>query len=92
MSLGTIDYVSIYFKYKTLTPIRDEPTNKTLKMLKLELKANASSLKTNFGGGNYGYLGLVLTNMEYAIIPHMQLFILPNYPALLVISIISTPI
>ena len=33
MALGTIDYVSSYFKYKTLTPIRGEPTNKLLKQL-----------------------------------------------------------
>ena len=28
MTIGTIDYASSYFKYKTPTPIRGEPTHK----------------------------------------------------------------
>ena len=92
MSLGKIDYISLYFKYKTPTLIRSEPTNKILKRLKLELQANASSVETDLGGGNHGYLGLVLTNAEYATISHTQPFIPPNYPAPLVIPATLTPI
>ena len=92
MSTGTIDYASSYFKYKTPTPIRREPTNKALKRLKLELQSNASSVETDLGGGNHGYLGLVLTDEEYVTIPHTQPFIAPNYPLLLVILATSTPI
>ena len=85
MTIGTIDYASSYFKYKTPTPIRGEPTHKSLKRLKLELQANASSVETDLGGRNYGYLGLVLTNEEYALIPNIQPFIASNYPPPLVI-------
>ena len=92
MSTGTIDYASSYFKYKTPTPIRGEPTNKALKRLKLELQSNASSVETDLGGGNHGYLGLVLTDEEYASIPHTQPFIAPNYPPPLAIPATSTPI
>ena len=31
MAPGIIDYTALYFKYKTPTPIRGEPTNKILK-------------------------------------------------------------
>ena len=86
MTIGTIDYASSYFKYKTPTPIRGEPTHKSLKRLKLELQANASSVETDLGGGNHGYLGLVLTDQEYAIIPNTQPFIAPQYPQPLVIT------
>ena len=79
MTLGTIDYASSYFKYKNLTPIRGEPAHKSLKRLKMELQANTSSVETDLGGGNHGYLGLVLTDKEYATIPHTAPFIPPNY-------------
>ena len=62
MNLGTIDYASSYFKCKTPTPIRGIPTHKALKRLKTELQANASSVESDLGGGNHGYLGLVLTD------------------------------
>ena len=92
MALGTIDYASSYFKYKTPTPIRGEPTHKSLKRLKMELQANASSVETDLGGGNHGYLGLVLTDQEYATIPHTAPFIPPNYPPALNIPTDATPI
>ena len=68
-SQGTIDYAAAHFKYKTPTPIRGAPTNKSLKRLLAELRANASSVETELGGGDHGYLGLVLTDVEYATIP-----------------------
>ena len=69
MTLGSIYYASSYFKYKTPTPIQGAPSNKTLKQLKTELRANASSVESKLGGGDHGYLGLVLTDQEYATIP-----------------------
>ena len=44
MALGTIDYVTSYFKYKIPIPIRGELINKALKRLQIELQANASSV------------------------------------------------
>ena len=69
MPTGTVDYTSSYFKYKTPTLIRGEPTNKALKRLKLELQSNASSVETNLEGGNHSYLGLILIDEEYTLIP-----------------------
>ena len=85
MALGAIDYATSYFKYKTPTPIHGMPSNKTLKRLKTKLWANASSVKCNLGGGNHGYLGLVLTDSEYArILPTPTPFFPPNFPEALV--------
>ena len=92
MSVGTVDYQSSYFKYKTPTPIRGVPTYKALKRLKMELQANASSVETDLGGGNHGYLGLVLTDQEYNTIPNTAPFVPPNYPPPLVIPQTATPI
>ena len=58
----------------------------------MELQANASSVETDLGGRNHGYLGLVLTNAEYALIPNTQPFIAPNYPSPLVIPAMATQI
>ena len=87
-----IDYIALYFKYKTPTPIRGKPTNKSLKRLQTELQANASLVETDLGSRNYGYLSLVLTDVEYASIPNTQSFVLLNYPSLLTILITVTPI
>ena len=51
-----------------LTPIVGELTYTTLKTIKDQLKANASSIPTTLGGGNHGYLGLILSPATYATI------------------------
>ena len=84
MTVGAVDYAASYFKYKTPTPIQGTPTNKTLKRLKQELRANASSVESDLGGGDHGYLGLVLTGAEYASISNTP-FDAPRYPAALTI-------
>ena len=92
VSQGSIDYASSYFKYKTPTPIIGVPTNKTLKRLKQELQANASSVESDLGGGDHRYLGLVLTDAEYAQITGTSPFVAPNYPQALNIPANATPI
>ena len=84
MTLGTVDYAASYFKYKTPTTIQGAPTNKTLKRLKQELPENASSVESDLGGGDHGYLGFVLTDAEYATVTSTP-FVLPTYPATLTI-------
>ena len=87
MTSGAVDYAASYFKFKTPTPIIGTPTHKTLKRLKQELRANASSVESNLGGGDHGHLGLVLDDQEYATISTTQ-FVAPTYPTAL--SIPST--
>ena len=87
MTTGNIDYATLYFKYKNPTGINGEPTYKSLKRLKTELRANASSVDTDLGGGDHGYLGLVLSDAEYArITPMPAAFVAPNFPGPLVID------
>ena len=76
---NNVDYANVYFKYKIPTPIHGEPSNKTLKRLKTELRANGSSVDTDLGGGDHGYLGLILSDMEYGRITP-TLFVAPNFP------------
>ena len=62
-----------------VTPLVGEPTYATLKTLKDQLKANAASIPTTLGGGNHGYLGLILSPATYATISPTA-FIEPAYP------------
>ena len=78
----TVDYAT-QFKYKSPTPIRGPPTHKALKRLQTELQANASSIECELGGGDHGYLGLVLDDAEYASVPGTVPFVPPGYPPVL---------
>ena len=82
MTAGAVNYAVSCFKYKSPTPIIRAPTNKTLKRLKQELWANASSVESDLGGRDHGHLGLVLNNPEYASVSAI-LFVSPEYPATL---------
>ena len=92
MATGSVDYATSYFKHKTRTSIRVKPTNKTLKQLKIELQANTSSVEMNLGGGNHGYLGVVLLDVDYVSVPRTQPFVAPNFPRTLMIPPTATPI
>ena len=79
MILGAVDSAASYFKYKTPTPIHGAPTNKPLKWLKADLRANSSSVEADLGGRDYGYPGLVLTDAEYTgMTMHPPRFNAPN--------------
>ena len=83
---GHIDYANVFFRYPTPTPIRGEPNYESIRRLKDELRANASSVECDLGGGNHGYLGLVLTDAEYgAIDGSPPQFVPPTFPPALTI-------
>ena len=83
-STSSVNYKDSYFKHPVLTKIRGEPTYETLHHLKMELKANASSVPTILGGGNHGYLGMILTPTEYHRIAPADPFTRPPNPGALV--------
>ena len=85
MTTSRIDYASTYFPHSTPTPIRGEPDYKSLKKLKNELRANASSVDSDLGGGHHGYLGLVLSEQEYRRICPDTPFDAPEFPGTLTI-------
>ena len=59
---SNINYKDTLFEQAKLTPFRGKPNFKTLNKLQNEIKANAKSVYSNFGGGSHGHLGLVLTD------------------------------
>ena len=95
MNSQHVDYVTTYFPHKNQTKIQGEPSHDDLKRLKMELRADASSVDSDLGGGNHGYLGLVLSDVEYLALPGVgagNTFRAPAYPAALVIPATSTAI
>ena len=74
-----INYKETLFKRDNLTPIRGELTFETFHKLWNEIKSNAKAIYSNIGGVAHGHLGLVLTNVQYALI-YPTPFVYPNHP------------
>lgn len=72
-----IDYVTTYFPHKTPTLVRGEPTYNDIKIIKTELRADASSVESDLGGGDYGYLFFTLSDTEYLLIPGITVIAVP---------------
>ena len=69
------DDIQLRFKYPTLTKVHRHLNFQNLKILKEEIKANATCIHSDLGGGAHGHLGLVLTPAEYAnvsAVPYQQ--------------------
>ena len=83
------DWIATHFEYKELTPIHGRPSYETLKRMFNEVKANATSVPSTLGGGQHGHLGLVLPDIEYALISATA-FVRPAQPANLNIPATAT--
>ena len=74
------DYRSRYFEYKNLTKILGEPNIDSLAKLHKEVKRNAQKVPTTLGGGQNGYLGLVIPQNIYNNIRGSRPFNRPQDP------------
>ncbi len=79
------------FEYPDLTVVHGEPTYDSLTILLNQLKANARSVRTSIGGGQHGYLGLLLSPAQYAIIAPNTPFQYPPHPGPLQIPAYQLP-
>ena len=68
------------FEYPELTKIHGEPDATTLLNMTKELKANAQSQRSSLGGGHYGYLSLVISQVEYMTLPNSAPLLVPIAP------------
>ena len=69
-----------YFQHKVLTRIHGQPVYESLHTMQTELKANASSVPTTLGAGQYGHLGLLLSAVTYAALPDTVPWVSPVNP------------
>ena len=61
MSSVSVEAMLESFPNNPVNKMEGEPTYQALRLLESELIQNASSIMTELGGGNHGYLGLVLS-------------------------------
>ena len=70
-----------HYPYPELTKVPHNPTHKDVKRLQKEVCANAASVTTTLGGGQHGYLGLLMPGNDYVAISHnMAAFNAPDHP------------
>ena len=84
------DDKATYFEYKVLCKIHGQPMVDKLLDLFCQLKRNAQCVSCSLGGGQLGYLGLILSKMAYLKIPHAQEFVGPKHPGPFCLVVEST--
>ena len=85
MSTTNINLNELYFEYKVLTRIIGKPTFEKLHILFRELKANTATVPCTLGGGANGYLGMLVSAVQYATVAPGTPFISPIMPNALTI-------
>ena len=80
ISSRDINYKNTHFEYPELMRIHDEPSTTQLITLKREVSANALSVNTSLGGGQYGHLGLISPTAAYSLLPNTQPYVRPTNP------------
>ena len=83
MASKTIDYALTYFEKVILDKIKGRPDYPQLHCLFQDLKANASKVPSELGGGLFGHLGLIMSAIAYARISAVA-YVRPAMPAPLV--------
>ena len=84
------NFCELYFEHKALTQIIGEPTLSTLRLMILQLKANASSVPSTLGGGQHGYIGVILSPVTYSTLNPMQPFVPPVHLGILHVDLPAT--
>ena len=72
------DYCTTHFEYQDLDKIRGQPDIEYLLRIFRQLKRNAQRVHTTLGGGQLGYLALVLSDAAYNTIPNSNYFVRPT--------------
>lgn len=61
-----IKATTFVFPHETLTPIIGKPNHESVKLLRKELYANAYENDCTLGGGDNGYLGIIMPTTKYS--------------------------
>lgn len=74
----SIKNIHSHFEYKELTKIDGEPTLDSILLLHRQINQNAQSVPTTLGGGQLGYLGLVIATYKSSC-GNQYLIVMYNY-------------
>ena len=89
MSKYSIKDYTNFFQYKELDRIRNQPTLDYLINLLRQVKINAQNVTATLGGGQLGYLALVISETDYNAIPNSRHFVSPTHPGVFVVNTIA---
>jgi hypothetical protein len=80
---STVSTPEAFIESFPATPVKIEgqPNYDSLSALREVLKQNAASVSTDRGGGQHGYLGIILSDAMYATIAPNDAFVRPAAPA-----------
>ena len=73
------DYKTAFFKYRVLTKVHGQSIVDNLLIILWQLKRNAQCISCTLGGGNLGYLRLILSPEVYGKFPYSQELICAQY-------------
>ena len=76
------DYRARFFEYKDLERIHGQPTINSIARLLRQVKCNTQQVSTTLGGGQLGYLALVILPADYITIPNATIFRRPADPGI----------
>ena len=75
-------YTERYFEYKELKKTFGKPTLDKIIQIYRQLKRNTRRIPDTLGGGDHGYLALVLTPIKYLNISGTMAFNRPQHPGI----------
>ena len=90
MAISTVNYRDAIFEHTDLSKIIGFPTYETLHLLHNKIKSNAMAVHSNLGGGQHGYLRLVISPPAYALLNNTN-FVCQVHPENLITPIMATP-
>ena len=80
MPTHTPDFRKTHFPHPDLDKVHGQPTIDQIVKIYKQLQQNAASITTNLGGGQHGFLPLVITAQQWNAIPNIQPFVRPTNP------------
>ena len=86
----SIKNIYSHFEYKELKKVEGDPTLDTVLLLHRQVKRNVQSVPTTLGGGQLGYLALVISKSKYDAIPNSTPFEKPQDPGLFEVHLPTT--
>jgi hypothetical protein len=80
MKYATIEDVIASFPHPVLPSLPGEPDYHTLHAIRKMLRANARSIDTHLGGGSFGHLGFITSDIAYEGISPLTAWVNPPFP------------
>jgi hypothetical protein len=68
MKYSTVEDVMASFYHPVLPAVQGEPYYQTIHATRKFLQANSRAINTHLGGGTLGHLGLIISDVSYAMI------------------------